>query len=247
MGGSSINWLLFVLVPVLLPGAKAATFVFTNKCGEAIYPGAVTGGRSPAFPTTGFALQPGAGATFPDVPAGWSGRIWGRRGCSTDASGRFVCASGDCGTGQVQCNGAGNQAPSTLAEFTLNGDGGKDFYDISNVDGFNVPIQIQPANAPTPSCAVVTCAADINAACPPELAAKAADGATVGCKSACLAFNTDQFCCRGEYGTPDRCGPSGYSQFFKQMCPQAYSYAYDDKSSTFTCASGANYQITFCP
>ncbi|CAH9134567.1 unnamed protein product [Cuscuta epithymum] len=33
------------------------------------------------------------------------------------------------------------------------------------------------------------------------------------------------------------------------MCPQAYSYAYDDKTSTFTCPSGPNnnYLITFCP
>ncbi|MCI07889.1 thaumatin-like protein 1-like, partial [Trifolium medium] len=29
-------------------------------------------------------------------------------------------------------------------------------------------------------------------------------------------------------------------------CPKAYSYAYDDASSTFTC-SGADYSITFCP
>ncbi|WVZ62854.1 hypothetical protein U9M48_012549 [Paspalum notatum var. saurae] len=250
MGGSSTNLSLFffiIVIPVLLPGATATTFVFTNKCQETIYPGVVTGASSPAFPTTGFALQPGAGAVFAGVPAGWSGRIWGRRRCSTDASGSFGCASGDCGTGQVPCNGAGNQAPSTLAEFTLNGDGGKDFYDISNVDGFNVPIQIQPYGGLTPSCATVTCAADINAACPPELAARAADGTTVGCRSACLAFDTDEFCCRGEYGTPDRCTPSSYSEFFKQRCPQAYSYAYDDKSSTFICASGGHYQITFCP
>lgn len=106
--------------------------------------------------------------------------------------------------------------------------------------------QILPYGA-TGSCATVTCAGDINAACPPELVAKAADGTTVGCRSACGAFNTDEFCCRGEYGTPDRCKPSGYSQFFKQRCPQAYSYAYDDGSSTFTCPSGGNYQIIFCP
>ncbi|KAL2499336.1 Pathogenesis-related thaumatin superfamily protein [Abeliophyllum distichum] len=29
-------------------------------------------------------------------------------------------------------------------------------------------------------------------------------------------------------------------------CPRAYSYAYDDKTSTFTCV-GADYLITFCP
>ncbi|CAN6324575.1 unnamed protein product [Urochloa humidicola] len=80
-----------------------------------------------------------------------------------------------------------------------------------------------------------------------ELAARAAGGETVGCRSACGAFNTDAFCCRGAYGSPDTCRPSSYSEFFKAQCPQAYSYAYDDRSSTFTCASGGNYQILFCP
>uniref|UniRef100_M8CBJ1 Thaumatin-like protein n=1 Tax=Aegilops tauschii TaxID=37682 RepID=M8CBJ1_AEGTA len=38
----------------------------------------------------------------------------------------------------------------------------------------------------------------------------------------------------------------GYT-FFKSACPRAYSYAYDDSTSTFTCAAGTNYAITFCP
>lgn len=29
--------------------------------------------------------------------------------------------------------------PATLAEFTLSGDGNTDFYDISIVDGYNLP------------------------------------------------------------------------------------------------------------
>ncbi|KAF8690766.1 hypothetical protein HU200_041151 [Digitaria exilis] len=228
----------------------ATIFVFTNKCPETIYPGVLTSPGKPAFPTSGFALPPGPDAAFPSVPAGWSGRIWARYHCATDAAtGSFGCASGDCGTGRVDC-GAGGQAPSTLAEFTLSAHDGKDFYDISNVDGFNVPLQtlynkqIVPAGA---GCATVTCGADIVRECPPDLEVKAPDGARVGCKSGCLAFNTDELCCRGAYGTPDRCRPSGYSQFFKQRCPQAYSYAYDDGSSTFTCPTGADYQIVFCP
>ncbi|CAN6203677.1 unnamed protein product [Urochloa humidicola] len=248
MGGSLTGMLLFFLVPVLLPGAVATIFVFTNRCPETIYPGVLTSPGRPGFPTTGFALPPGPDAAFPGVPAGWSGRIWGRYRCATDASGSFGCASGDCATGRVDCAGAAGQAPSTLAEFTLGGGAGgaTDFYDISNVDGFNVPIQILPYGGPA-RCATATCGANINAACPPELVARAAGGETVGCRSACGAFNTDAFCCRGAYGSPDTCRPSSYSEFFKAQCPQAYSYAYDDKSSTFTCASGGNYQILFCP
>lgn len=96
-------------------------------------------------------------------------------------------------------------------------------------------------------CTTTSCPVDINAQCPSELAVRNSAGATIGCKSACVAFNQPQYCCTGAYGTPDKCKPSSYSQFFKSKCPQAYSYAYDDKTSTFTCPAGANYSITFCP
>ncbi|TVT99211.1 hypothetical protein EJB05_55426 [Eragrostis curvula] len=66
--------------------------------------------------------------------------------------------------------------------------------------------------------------------------------------SACEAFGSAQYCCNGEYGNPGTCKPSSYSQFFKNACPRAYSYAYDDATSTFTCAGGdTSYAITFCP
>ncbi|EMS68137.1 hypothetical protein TRIUR3_12323 [Triticum urartu] len=55
------------------------------------------------------------------------------------------------------------------------------------------------------------------------------------------------YCCSGAYGSPSTCRPSAYSQYFKSACPRAYSYAYDDSTSTFTCAAGTNYAITFCP
>lgn len=31
------------------------------------------------------------------------------------------------------------------------------------------------------------------------------------------------------------------------MCPDAYSYAYDDLLSTFTVPTGKGFEITFCP
>jgi hypothetical protein len=43
----------------------------------------------------------------------------------------------------LQCNGAGGVPPVTLVEIRLNGDSGKDFYDVSLVDGFNVPAQVR--------------------------------------------------------------------------------------------------------
>ncbi|KAL0702713.1 hypothetical protein Bca4012_058835 [Brassica carinata] len=98
-------------------------------------------------------------------------------------------------------------------------------------------------------CNATGCAADLNSVCPAQLRVTvdaAAGGVAVACKSACEAFGTPEYCCSGVFGTPDTCKPSDYSAFFKKACPTAYSYAYDDGTSTFTC-SGADYVITFCP
>ena len=117
----------------------------------------------------------------------------------------------------------------------------------SNVDGFNLPVDIEPAAGAGGRCQRTSCPADINRVCPSELAARNGGGAVVGCKSACLAFGSDEYCCRGRFASPATCRPSGYSRLFKAQCPQAYSYAYDDGSSTFTCNGGVDYQVTFCP
>lgn len=94
-------------------------------------------------------------------------------------------------------------------------------------------------------CQYAGCVNDVNVNCPNELRVFSGD-AVVACKSACLAFNTPEFCCTGDHGTPQTCPPSQYSVMFKTACPSAYSYAYDDASSTCTCA-GTDYLITFCP
>ena len=100
------------------------------------------------------------------------------------------------------------------------------------------------------------CLVDLNGACPADLRVMAAStgtgaaapgGGPVACRSACEAFGSPQYCCSGAYGNPNTCRPSTYSQFFKNACPRAYSYAYDDSTSTFTCTAGTNYAITFCP
>ncbi|GLJ57125.1 hypothetical protein SUGI_1300960 [Cryptomeria japonica] len=146
-----------------------------------------------------------------------------------------TCQTGDC-NGQLSCQVSGG-VPTTLAEYTHNGDGNKDFYDVSLVDGFNGPLSINPTNE---QCTAPACKADVNAVCPAELKVNG------GCNSACTVFQTDQYCCRGAY--VDNCPATNYSMIFKNQCPQAYSYAKDDTSSTFTCPSGTtDYSIVFCP
>lgn len=149
--------------------------------------------------------------------------------------------------GQISCNGAGGIPPATLVEFTLNGYDNTDFYDVSLVDGYNLPVSVLPVSSKR--CNSTGCPADVNKSCPPELQDKDSHvGDVKACKSACLAFNKPEFCCTGAYSRPQTCPPTKYSKFFKGLCPQAYSYAYDDTTSTFTCPSGStDYIITFCP
>jgi len=77
-----------------------------------------------------------------NVADNWAGRVWARTGCSFNGNGQGRCVTGDCGS-KLQCNGAGGVPPVTLAEVTLRGHGGLDYYDISLVDGFNVPVQVR--------------------------------------------------------------------------------------------------------
>ncbi|XP_062218992.1 pathogenesis-related thaumatin-like protein 3.5 [Phragmites australis] len=237
----------FVVLAVSVSGVWSKSFTMTNNCRYTVWPGILSGAGSAGLDSTGFQLAPGQSHTM-SAPAGWSGRLWGRTLCSTDSSGKFSCVTGDCGSGRLDCAGGGAAPPATLAEFTLDGSGGMDFYDVSLVDGYNLPMLVAPQGAsPGGNCALTGCMVDLNGACPTDLRVTSAGGG-VACKSACEAFGSAQYCCSGEYGNPNTCRPSAYSQFFKNACPRAYSYAYDDATSTFTCPGGDTaYTITFCP
>ncbi|KAI4974591.1 thaumatin-like protein 1 [Hordeum vulgare subsp. vulgare] len=235
--GSPASIVLLLLSFFQGPVAGAITFTFANRCTDTVWPGLLSGSTSPPLETTGFALSPGQSRSLYG-PTGWSGRFWGRSGCNFNG-GKGTCVTGDCGSGEIECRGAGATPPATLAEFTLDGDGGKDFYDVSLVDGYNLPMLVQPS---APGCSNTGCLVDLNERCPSELRS----GGGLACRSACEAFGKPEFCCNGAYGNPDTCHPSQYSQLFKSACPKSYSYAYDDATSTFTC-NHTDYTITFCP
>jgi hypothetical protein len=138
----------------------------------------------------------------------------------------------------------------------MNGVGGRDAYDVTVVDGFNIPMLVAPHRAAPPpggdDCAPTGCAADINAACPPELRVTTDAGGPVACMSACQAFGSPEYCCNGEYGEPSTCTPSVYSEAFKQVCPLVVTYPYDVASSMYSCGGGGavsaiTYSISFCP
>ncbi|ONH97090.1 hypothetical protein PRUPE_7G169500 [Prunus persica] len=236
--GAQFSYCITLLLLIIAKGVTGATFTFTNKCDFTVWPGILASAGTPKLDSTGFELAKGSTRSF-QAPTGWSGRFWGRTGCNFDGSGHGSCSTGDCGSGQLECNGAGAAPPATLAEFTL-GSGSQDFYDVSLVDGYNLPMIVEGSGG-SGTCASTGCATDLNRRCPAELKV---DGGGA-CKSACDAFGSPEYCCNGDYGSPSTCKPSMYSQLFKSACPKSYSYAYDDASSTFTC-TGADYTITFC-
>lgn len=93
-------------------------------------------------------LEPGEQARFTlhptNVDTRWSGTIWASTGCDRVDG----CATGVCyspSTDYVCPAYVGPGGPTTKAEFTLS-DGGKDYYDVSMIDGINLPMSIEPEN-----------------------------------------------------------------------------------------------------
>ncbi|CAN7081608.1 unnamed protein product [Brassica oleracea var. botrytis] len=239
----------FIIIPTLIffHGSNGATITIVNRCSFTVWPGILPNSGSGDIGTTGFELASGGSRSF-QAPASWSGRFWARTGCSFDSqTGQGTCLTGDCGSNQVECNGSGAKPPATLAEFTI-GSGPEDptrkqdFYDVSLVDGYNVPMVVEASGGSEGNCLTTGCVTDLNQRCPAELRF----GSGSACKSACEAFGSPEYCCSGAYASPTECKPSMYSEIFKTACPRSYSYAFDDATSTFTCTS-ADYTITLCP
>ncbi|KAK8704510.1 hypothetical protein V6N13_048132 [Hibiscus sabdariffa] len=233
---------LFNLLSFGILFSSATVFTVQNHCSFTVWPGSLSGNDA-ALGNGGFALSPGSSVQL-QAPPGWSGRLWGRTGCKFDDSGSGKCITGDC-SGVLKCS-AGGVPPVTLVEFTIAGGSAdnKDYYDVSLVDGYNVALGVKAVGG-SGDCQYAGCITDLNTNCPIELRVMDS-GSVVACKSACTAFNRPEFCCTGDHATPQTCSPTEYSKMFKNACPTAYSYAYDDASSIRTC-SGSDYWITFCP
>ena len=197
------------------------------------------GTPSPLPGGTPLKLDPGQA-----VVLGWSdkfsGRIWPRSGCSANGS--------NC----TQGNG-----PDTLAEFTLTAGMASDWYDVSLVDGFSIPVGIIQLDAPwglDPSyipggplpkdvqqCGSPICAIDMNPGCPAGQQLKDKTGNVWGCKNG-------QSSNGGHGSTP-------VTSYLKAGCPTSYVYAFDDPQSLFLCKSSAqnggvgakDYKIIYCP
>jgi len=222
-----------------------------NNCSYPVWVGVLGNPNYPLPFNGGWRMNSSEEVTL-ELDHGWSGRFWGRTNC--DQWG--WCETGDCG-GKIECAGAGGIPPATLVEFSFDTPGG-DYYDVSLVDGYNIPMGIMPRNATRSPfggdwryhCQYAGCnvGEDLNDICPPELQLNSS-GQVIACMSACWKFNEDQYCCRGNYSTPATCPPTQYTRIFKEVCPEAYSYAYDDDSALYTCDGipVSDYDVIFCP
>ncbi|KAF2099227.1 Osmotin, thaumatin-like protein [Rhizodiscina lignyota] len=286
------------------PSSKSTVpLVITNSCRDTIWPGIETqGGDGPD--SNGFELQPASQKNL-SVAINWNGRVWARTNCTFDSIGTGSCGTGDCG-GKLNCTGTGTAA--TLAEFNLPAYENQSFYDISLVDGYNLPLAIQvipnphggsapPPNNTNPSCvgsveylapsdfnpysspnqqflgtsssnplpfdsdissrdASTWCPYDLQQnplkdiggeRCPCLAGADAAHPPFNPCLSACSKYGDAKFCCVDKYDSASNCGPNYYSEAAKRICPDAYSYAYDDDKSTFAVSTGSGFEVVFCP
>lgn len=228
-------------------GAGARTVTFVDRVHQTIW---VAAAQNLAHPLTrtGWVLRPGHRLTI-TVPDHWNGRFWGRTGC-VFRHGVGHCQTGDCG-GRFQCTGDG-AIPATLAEYDLDAWDHLDFYDVSMVDGSNLPMYINVTHGTAArrvsaqGCVPAGCTKPVNC---PAILRVAAGGKTVGCESACAKLGTDQVCCRGAWSSRAACDPAkwpvDYARVFKRAEPYAYSYVDDDATSVYTCQGQCDYRIVF--
>ncbi|ESK94075.1 thaumatin-like protein [Moniliophthora roreri MCA 2997] len=238
---------LTILVAAVASTATARTLTVRNNCAYTVWPAIFTdsscGGTAPDQPT-GWQADPNSSVTF-DVDDWKCGRIWGRAGC--DFGGVGSCLTGSC-EGRLECTGS-YEPPATVAEWTFSETG--DFYDVSVVDGFNIPMAITNSQ----SCAEASCPVDLNQNCPVELqGAFNADGQVDGCNSDCLVDanpSDSASCCTGSHSQPANCPASGVPNYayFKNNCPRAYAFVYDESSGSINTCAGKrpDYTLTFCP
>jgi hypothetical protein len=104
----------------------------------------------------------------------WSGNVYASTQC---ASGGAGCKTAQCATSNQgkttvgACpDGTGPQGPTTLAEFTLQPDGA-DYYDVSAINGVNIPVAMGPLGGAADAANPYTCATAGAVTASPGLAA----------------------------------------------------------------------------
>jgi len=299
----------------LMGSQEGHTLTFVNQCTETVWVGSVgnnghaplNGGGWEMAPTTTMSVQ---------APVGWSGRFWPRTGCSFNEeglcpeSGVKCCASGSCLTSDnknfgLECGFSGTP-PASLIEPTFDapsGNGPYDTYDVSFVDGWSVPVSMEPDQGtfnpdPDPGIEAPWCrssgctsapqcpdefkvegspnscwspcqhsallgdaSAKLCCACtmePTPAGQKPLTCPDAGCQYGCTPYHQppypeDMTCNPWDQDNPDRAWDAtslSYISAVKAVCPEVYSWQFDDHAATFQCRKTnglVNYTVTFCP
>ena len=120
----------------------------------------------------------------------------------------------------------------SLAEFTFNTDFNDfDWYNISYVDAFNLPLEITPLARP--KCKTLSCPSDLLPGCPSVGRFEDSQGDLVACVS------------------PDRNNAMSAVALYFEACDDAYAWSGDDQKgddpSPVRACAGEDWQISFCP
>lgn len=213
------------------PGVPTAhTFTFKNSCSEMVWVGSYGQNGSPAIDGGGWEMAPSLSLSF-TVAVGNSGRIWPRTGCSFGADGKCpvegvnCCTTGGCLVSDgknfgLECAQTG-APPATLAEWTLDaasGNGPIDYYDMSMVDGWSVPVSMKPVagtynEQPDPGIGSWWCEEDgcTQGAAPVCPDAYRVTGSPDSCRSPCMAAtdagspDATKLCCTCSLTEPVTC------------------------------------------
>lgn len=120
-----------------------------NQCTDSQYCNA-SSGRCAAVLTdgNGWEMKQDGSSETVCAPTPWAGRFWARTGCGDCTGGECLCDTGQClgndGKTFSQFCAVSGLNPVTIVEPNMRAFGPRDFYDISMVNGGNVPAQIVP-------------------------------------------------------------------------------------------------------
>ena len=174
------------------------------------------------------------------------GRAWGGT----------ACEGGDCASD-------GGTGRGTLVQFDVPEEG-LSLYNVSLVDGFNLPIAFMPAGVEATKdgpCRAARCAASLDVGCPEALRRYDEGGAVAYCESICRACGACEGCddcgdlgaaaCGGCTEVADvccggmGCDANAYTEVWQSLCPDAIAYAGDE--AYVGCDQVVDFDLTFCP
>jgi hypothetical protein len=226
------------------PGDRCLRFI--NECDQPVWAGA-SGEEDPAGAFDAVSWLDPQACLAVTVREAISARAFGRTACIDD-----VCAAD------------GNAGRGTLVQLNLPLEG-TDVYDVSLVDGFNVPMAMIPVATSYPTsepCRAASCAADLTVVCPEALLRYDDQDQVAYCASPCQACTEAcpdcndcadlagpacagcselaDLCCTGQ-----ACQANEHTMLWKSLCPDAITYP--DDASARACTQRTDFDIVFCP